>query len=59
MLLFLMSFGGFYFSFYQLNEMKLVFKSRKPKRLMGLKTHQGGFKPTISLAWWSVGAFVR
>ena len=41
------------------NEMKLILKSGKPKRLMGLKIHQDGFKLTNSLEWWSVVASVR
>jgi hypothetical protein len=29
------------------NEMKLILKPQKPKRLMGLEVHRDGFKPVI------------
>ena len=32
-------------------EMKLISKSRKLKRLLGLKVHHDGFKPIDSLEW--------
>jgi hypothetical protein len=35
------------------NEMKLILKSRKPKRLMGMKAYHHGFKSTNSLEWQS------
>lgn len=41
------------------NEMKLILKSEKVKRLMGLKIHQDGSKPTNSLEWLSVVASMR
>ena len=34
-----------------MNEMKLILKSGKPKRLMGLIVHHDGFKPYNSLDW--------
>jgi hypothetical protein len=32
-------------------EMKLISKSLKPTRLLGLKVHHGGFEPLDSLEW--------
>jgi hypothetical protein len=40
-------------------EMRLNLKFVKPKRLMGLKVHHDGYKPTNSLEWWSAIAFMR
>ena len=40
-------------------EMKYILKSKKPKRLMGLKVHQDGFKHVNSLEWQSVVASTR
>lgn len=40
------------------NEMKLILKSRKLERLMGLKVHQDGFKPTNFVEWLSAVASV-
>ena len=40
-------------------KLKLILKSGKPKRLIGLKVHHDGFKPANSLEWWIVGASVR
>lgn len=40
-------------------EQKLIFKFRKPKRIMGLKEHQEGFKLSNYLEWWSSVAAVR
>ena len=39
-----------------INEMKPVLKSKNPKRLMGLKVHQDGFKRASSLECWSFGS---
>ena len=39
--------------------MKLILKSRKPKRFMGLKVLHDGFKQANSLEWWSAIAFMR
>ena len=38
------------------NEMKLILKFGKPKKLMGLKTHHDDFKPSNFLEWPSVVA---
>jgi hypothetical protein len=43
----------------QCNEMKLILKSGKMKRLVGLKVHVDGFKPAKFLEWWSAVASVR
>jgi hypothetical protein len=39
--------------------MKLILKSGKMKRLVGLKVHVDGFKPAKFLEWWSAVASVR
>ena len=41
------------------NGMKLILKSEKLKRSMGLKEHHDGFKLVNYLEWWSAVAFVR
>ena len=41
------------------NEMELILKSRVLNKLMGWKVHHDGFKPTDSIEWRSVVAFVR
>ena len=46
------------FSFFR-NKMKLILKSWKPKRLMGLRVHHGGFKLANWLEWRSAVAYVR
>ena len=42
-----------------LNEMKLILKVYKAKRLMGLTGHHDGFKSTNSLEWQSVATSLR
>jgi hypothetical protein len=37
----------------------LILKSKKMKRLMGLKVYKDGFKSINSLEWWSVATSVR
>lgn len=39
------------------NGMNEILKSWKPKEMMGLKVHHGGFKPTNSLEWHSAVPF--
>ena len=41
------------------NEMELILKSGKWKRLLGLKVHQVEFKPVNSLEWRSAVGSVR
>ena len=43
--------GSFSFCLSPLNEMKLIFKSTKPRRLVGLNAHQDGFKPVNFVEW--------
>ena len=41
------------------DEMKLILKSRKPKRLIGQILHHDGSKQPNSIEWLSVVAYVR